>query len=367
MLPSLAQRVAAACSRATGPLSRRPPSFARDLSSAVLPQALRRSFQNKDGRRDDALLPRMPAAVPELTSPSVQAWISAWGQPRVGIAQLRADVWTMPMRTDIVHRVVTWQRACMRQGTGASKGRHEVRGGGRKPRPQKGSGRSRQGSIRAPQWKGGGNAFPKRPRDFSYKLPLKVQSLGLKTALSDKYRRGALVVMRDYALASEHANPDLAAKLLENELADKLSALGVDLRKQKGDSPPRGHTYWHGHTFAWGVQTMLHARLQAGRHGGARPGRLTITTHSDGLPLASDVACHPLSYNLSTYRMPCVCTGSDARRRKRAAGQTRNGGVRCARACIGRNSEHHISPGTADECARGRQQLAALHLARGSQ
>ena len=121
---------------------------------------LRRPFQQKNRRRDDSLTPRMPPPVPEVALSFVQAWISAWSAPRAGITQLRSDVWTMPLRTDIVHRVVTWERACARQGTSKTKGRHEVRGGGRKPRPQKGSGRSRQGSIRSPLYVGGGHAHP---------------------------------------------------------------------------------------------------------------------------------------------------------------------------------------------------------------
>uniref|UniRef100_A0A7S2MP40 Large ribosomal subunit protein uL4m n=1 Tax=Haptolina brevifila TaxID=156173 RepID=A0A7S2MP40_9EUKA len=203
----------------------------RCLAVSVTPQELRRPFQQKNRRRDDVLVPRMPAAVPECTAPFVQAWLSAWDDPRAGIAQLRSDVWAMPLRTDIVHRVVTWQRACMRQGTSKTKGRNEKRGGGKKPRPQKGSGRSRQGSIRSPLFRGGGDTHPKRPRDFSYKLNLKVQTLGLKTALSDKYRRGALLVMKDFALAAD-ATGRRGTKAAEEELGEKLCALGVQLGKQ---------------------------------------------------------------------------------------------------------------------------------------
>lgn len=198
-------------------------------ASPISAPELRRPFQQKDRRRYDSLQPRMLPSVPDVGL-SVQAWISDWSAPRTGITLLRSDVWTMPLRTDIIHRVVTWQRACMRQGTSKTKGRHEVRGGGRKPRPQKGSGRSRQGSIRSPLYVGGGHAHPKRPRDFSYKLALKVQSLGLKTALSDKYRRGAMIVMRDLDFAGHlTANP----RALATDMCVKLGALGVDLRKQR--------------------------------------------------------------------------------------------------------------------------------------
>ena len=220
---------------------------------APLPHELRRPFQQPNRRRDDVLLPRMPPAVQQSGEPYVHAWLSAWESPRVGIVPLRSDIWSLPLRTDIVHRVVTWQRACMRQGTSKTKGRHEVRGGGRKPRPQKGSGRSRQGSIRSPLYVGGGHAHPKRPRDFSYKLNLKVQSLGLKTALSDKWRRGALIVMRELDLADEEgllpppapkpqlrpvppggALPTDETPAAATVLARRLTQLGIDLSKQRG-------------------------------------------------------------------------------------------------------------------------------------
>jgi len=199
--------------------------FARDMQQQVeratraVPQSERRAFQQKNRRRDDALVPRLPPAVPSDPSGSVQAWLSSWTESRMGIINLRADVWDMPLRTDIVHRVVFWQRACMRQGTAKTKDRAEVRGGGRKPRPQKGTGKSRQGSIRAPHFRGGGRAHPIRPRDYAYHIPQKVVSLGLKVALSDKYRRGALVVLDSTSLEEGS----------KAELQQKLLGLGVDL------------------------------------------------------------------------------------------------------------------------------------------
>ena len=71
-----------------------------------MPQEHRRPFQQKNRRRDDVLLPRMEAAVPQSSELFVQAWLSSWDEPRAGIAKLRSDVWAMPLRTDIVHRVV---------------------------------------------------------------------------------------------------------------------------------------------------------------------------------------------------------------------------------------------------------------------
>lgn len=158
------------------------------------PSSERKPFQQPNRRRDDALVPRMLPAVP-ATSSNLQAWVSSWESPRVGITELRADVWGLPPRQDLIHNVVLYQRTGRRQGTASSKGRSEVSGGGRKPRPQKGSGRSRQGSIRAPHMRGGGACFGPKPRDYSYKMNRKVRALALKVALSDKYRRNSLVVL----------------------------------------------------------------------------------------------------------------------------------------------------------------------------
>ena len=116
-----------------------------------------------------------------------------------------------------MNNVVLWQRACRRLGLATSKGRAEVSGGGRKPRPQKGTGRSRQGSIRSPLWRGGGASHGPKPRDFSFKMNRKQRALGLKTALSDKYRRNALLVLDDPGLELGKTT----------ELLRKLAGLGM--------------------------------------------------------------------------------------------------------------------------------------------
>jgi large subunit ribosomal protein L4 len=87
------------------------------------------------------------------------------------------------------------QRASQRQGTSKVKNRSEVRGGGRKPWRQKGTGRARQGSIRSPQWRGGGVVFGPVPRSYSYKLPKKVRRLAIKSALSTKVQDNSIVVL----------------------------------------------------------------------------------------------------------------------------------------------------------------------------
>jgi len=94
--------------------------------------------------------------------------------------------------TDLLHRVVRYQLAKLRQGTASTKTRGEVRGGGRKPWRQKGTGRARHGSIRSPLWRGGGVVFGPKPRDFSIKLPKKMRRKGLRMALTAKLREGQL-------------------------------------------------------------------------------------------------------------------------------------------------------------------------------
>jgi large subunit ribosomal protein L4 len=91
------------------------------------------------------------------------------------------------------------QRASLRQGTHKVKNRSEVAGGGRKPWRQKGTGRARQGSIRSPQWRGGGTVFGPQPRSYSYKLPKKVRRLAIKSALSSKVLEENIVVLESLA------------------------------------------------------------------------------------------------------------------------------------------------------------------------
>ena len=97
---------------------------------------------------------------------------------------------------------IVMQRASLRRGTHSTKTRSEVRGGGRKPWRQKGTGRARQGSIRATQWRGGGIVFGPTPRDYSYKLNKKVRRLALKSVLSEKVLENAMKVVDKFELAA---------------------------------------------------------------------------------------------------------------------------------------------------------------------
>lgn len=112
------------------------------------------------------------------------------------LVQLHPDVFDVPPRIDILHQVVTWQRNFKRISYAKTKTRAEVRGGGRKPWAQKGTGRARQGSIRSPLWRGGGVAHgPRGPTSYYYMLPMKLRVLGLKTALTTKLAQNDLHII----------------------------------------------------------------------------------------------------------------------------------------------------------------------------
>lgn len=115
-----------------------------------------------------------------------------------GIVELNDFVFRTNPRIDILHQNVVWYRASIRAGTACAKSRGDVRGGGRKPWPQKGTGRARQGSIRAPHWRKGGSAKGPKPRDWSFNLPYKIRRLGLRTALSCRLAQGDLTVVEDF-------------------------------------------------------------------------------------------------------------------------------------------------------------------------
>ncbi len=112
-----------------------------------------------------------------------------------GEVELNDSVFGIEPNNNVITDAVLMQRASLRQGTNAVKNRSAVRGGGRKPWRQKGTGRARQGSIRSPQWRGGGIVFGPTPRSYAYKLPKKVYRLALKSVLSQKVLDSALVVV----------------------------------------------------------------------------------------------------------------------------------------------------------------------------
>jgi large subunit ribosomal protein L4 len=136
----------------------------------------------------------------------------------VGDIELADEVFGLPVRRDILARVVSWQLAKRRAGTHKTKGVSEISGTTKKPYKQKGTGRARQGSLRSPQFRGGAVIFGPVVRDHGFSLQKKVRKLGLKTALSAKQAEGKLVVID-------------AAKIAEAKtkaLRSQLDALGWD-------------------------------------------------------------------------------------------------------------------------------------------
>jgi large subunit ribosomal protein L4 len=121
---------------------------------------------------------------------------------QVGEVELADTVFGVEPNKYVMHDAVLLQQASLRAGTHKTKGRSEVRGGGRKPWKQKGTGRARQGSIRSPQWKGGGIVFGPTPRSYGFKLPKKVRRLALKSALSSKVLDNEIIVLDALSIAA---------------------------------------------------------------------------------------------------------------------------------------------------------------------
>jgi large subunit ribosomal protein L4 len=130
----------------------------------------------------------------------------------VGDIELADEVFGLPIRRDILARVVNWQLAKRRAGTHKTKGISEIRGTTKKPYKQKGTGRARQGSLRSPQFRGGARIFGPVVRSHAFDLQKKVRRLGLKTALSAKQVEGKLVVI-DAAHIGEAKTKALRARL----------------------------------------------------------------------------------------------------------------------------------------------------------
>lgn len=119
---------------------------------------------------------------------------------QVGSIELSDSIFGVEVNEHAVHMAVVQYLANQRQGTKSTKTRAEVRGGGRKPWRQKGTGRARQGSTRSPQWTGGGVVFAPKPRDFSIKLNKKLKRLAMKSALTSRVQENKLIVLDELKL-----------------------------------------------------------------------------------------------------------------------------------------------------------------------
>ena len=138
---------------------------------------------------------------------------------KVNDVELKEDIFGIIPNEELVHSVIVNYLANQRQGTQSTKTRAEVRGGGKKPWRQKGTGRARQGSIRAVQWIGGGVAFAPKPRSYRYTLPKKVRRLAMKSALTSKVQANEMIVLD--ALNMEAPKTKEFVQILKNVNAAK--------------------------------------------------------------------------------------------------------------------------------------------------
>lgn len=142
---------------------------------------------------------------------------------KIGDIDLNPGIFGIEVNEYVLHDVVKNYLANQRQGTQSAKTRAEVRGGGKKPFRQKGTGRARQGTTRAPHYVGGGVAFAPKPRDYSYKLPKRVKRLALFSALSAKVAAGEIIVLDDLAMDAPKTKDMI--KILSNIKAEKKSLI----------------------------------------------------------------------------------------------------------------------------------------------
>lgn len=155
--------------------------------------------------------------------PKIQM-INMEGNP-VEEIELNENIFDIDINEHAVYLVVKNILANKRQGTKAAKTRAEVRGGGRKPWRQKGTGRARQGSIRSPQWRGGGIVFAPKARDFSYTTPKKVRRLALKSVLTSKVQENELILVDDIKM--EEAKTKNFVNMLSNIKANKKALVVI--------------------------------------------------------------------------------------------------------------------------------------------
>ena len=146
----------------------------------------------------------------------------------VGDISAAEEVFGREPNEHVVHSALCWYLASQRRGTHSTKDRSEVRGGGKKPWRQKGTGRARAGTIRSPLWRKGGVIFGPKPRDYSYNLPKKIRKLALKVALSDKAKEGRVKIVDEFKLSE--IKTKLAQKMLKDlEISGKvLMVLGSE-------------------------------------------------------------------------------------------------------------------------------------------
>ena len=168
-----------------------------------------------------------------------------------GSVELPAEIFDAEVSAALMHQVVVAQRAAARQGTHKTKTRTEVRGGGRKPWRQKGTGRARQGSIRAPHWTGGGIVHGPQPRDYSQRTPKKMKAAALRGALTDRVRHDRIHVIEE--LVAGQTPSTKSARTFIERLTDRKSVLVV--------LPPEDVTAWKSVNNLANVHTLTQDQL----------------------------------------------------------------------------------------------------------
>ena len=145
---------------------------------------------------------------------------------KTGSVELPAEIFDVEPNIPLMHQVVVAQLAAARQGTHATRTRGMVRGGGRKPYRQKGTGRARQGSIRAPQFAGGGTVHGPQPRNYAQRTPKKMKVAALRSALSDRARNGRVHVITEFLVADRPSTKQALAGL--RNLTDRKALVVVN-------------------------------------------------------------------------------------------------------------------------------------------
>ena len=164
-----------------------------------------------------------------------------------GSIELPDELFDVAANVPLIHQVVVAQQAAARQGTHATKTRGQTRGGGRKPYRQKGTGRARQGSVRAPQFTGGGIVHGPQPRDYSQRTPKKMKAAALRGALSDRARHGRIHALS--AVIEGDTPSTKAARVLLEKVTDRRNLLVVLDRGDEGAALsvrnlPNVHVLW---------------------------------------------------------------------------------------------------------------------------
>jgi large subunit ribosomal protein L4 len=153
--------------------------------------------------------------------------VNAEGNATRRSVELPDDIFAAKVNVPLIHQVVTAQQAAARQGTHAVKGRGQVRGGGKKPYRQKGTGRARQGSIRAPQFTGGGIVHGPQPRSYAQRTPKKMKAAALRGALSDRAQHGRVHVIAEFLGEKVETKLTQTAKAALRKITERKNVLVV--------------------------------------------------------------------------------------------------------------------------------------------